>query len=126
MPVDQLDIEKLIAEITAAPEGTRELESKLWYALMDTPLATGDPVHAPRWTRDLTAAVSLFPKGWCKTVADFWIDGEDTPPYFADCADLAKLKAGKGDVYEATAHTMELAAIAAALTGRLAAGHWRV
>lgn len=125
MPVDQVDIESLIVEIIAAPEGTRELESKIWYALMDTPLVDGDPVHAPRWTRDLAAAVRLFPKGWCKTLADHWIDGEDTPPYFSDCADLAKLKEGKGDIYAAVANTMELAAVAAALTGRLVEGHWR-
>lgn len=73
-----------------------------------------------KYTASLDAAMQLVPAGWCKTVADYWCYGKETPPYFADCGDLEALKAEKKDaiIVEAFANTPATALTAAALRAR--------
>ncbi|WP_156416620.1 MULTISPECIES: hypothetical protein [unclassified Sphingopyxis] len=73
-----------------------------------------------RYTASIDAAMTLVPEGFCWTVAVYWCEGEDKPPYFADCADLPAMQAGDFQVpiHEAWAATPALALVAAALKAR--------
>lgn len=66
------------------------------------------------------AALMLVPDGWGFTVADYWCEGEEKPPYFADCIDKARLIAGDFDtpVYKAWADHPALALAQAALAAK--------
>ena len=78
-------------------------------------------VHSPTpYTASLDAAMTLVPEGWCKTVADYWCESDDKPPFFADCGDLPAVKRGDKDavIVEAYANTPALALCAAALRAR--------
>ena len=73
-----------------------------------------------RFTASLDAAMSLVPAAYgAFTVARWWCDGDDKPPFYADCANLAASQVGDDcDVFQAWAATPALALTAAALRAR--------
>lgn len=96
-----------------------------------------DKAHIPEWnqwrdreirfTRFLDAeaytdaALMLVPEGWGFTVADYWCDGDECGlPYYADCIDITRVKAGDYDapVFEARSNHPALALASAALKAK--------
>ena len=80
--------------------------------------ALGVPLTRP-YTASIDAALMLVPEGWAWTAATYWCEGEDAPPYYADCADLVTLNSGQdAPVFQGKAATPALALCAAALRAR--------
>ena len=78
-----------------------------------------DIISAPRYTASIDAALTLVPEGMAFTVARYWCEGEEAPPYYADCIDIELAKRGEdAPVYSAKAETPALAIAAAALKAR--------
>jgi hypothetical protein len=56
---DMLALAERVESLTGPDRG---VDRAIWYALQDQ--MSGDPVHGPRFTADLDAAMSLVPEGW--------------------------------------------------------------
>jgi hypothetical protein len=130
-----MTIEELISKLEAATEGTVMLDSaiaaqlgfngwtpKEWDEVAADPELFGPSIPgAPAYTNSLDASLMLVPAGFVWTVATYWCEGEDRPPYFADCAD-GRIKEGHTvDIQQGWAPTAPLALCIAALRARLSA-----
>lgn len=75
--------------------------------------------QADNYSASIDAAATLVPEGYVFTVADWWVDGDERAPQFADCASRRLLQNDwDATVSQAWAQTKPLALTAAALRAR--------
>ena len=99
------ELSKLAERVESLTGPDRGVDRAIWYALQDQ--MSGDPVHGPRFTADLDAAMSLVPEGW-----DFAVATE------RGCAIAGLIRRGNHKSATSEAATPALALTAAALRAR--------
>lgn len=117
------EVERIAAEVERLEGPSREMDAEITTSLGIPPLykVRGSITSTwPDYTASLDAAMTLVPEGWCKTVADYFVEGDARGPFYADCGDLPAIKRGDPDpvIVEAYAATPAIALVAAALKAR--------
>lgn len=111
------DTAGIIERLRKATGADREIDVAIW-RMVDRPDAPLDRVPL-EWlacyTSRIDHALKLVPEGHVWTVATWWCDGTDRPPFYADCAS-GRIKDGDDvHVHEGRGATPAIALCIAAL-----------